>query len=94
MVFVKGDIVGIEPEKYLAYTTFDPNSGIEDVPDNYLTVTYQLTNNDIGTTLSVTQGDFNTVAEGDKRYNDTMGGGGWDSILQAIKNVVEEKHNT
>ena len=56
MVFVKGDIVGIEPEKYLAYTTFDPNSGIEDVPDNYLTVTYQLTNNDIGTTLSVTQG--------------------------------------
>ena len=42
MVFVKGNIVNIEPEKLLAYTTMDPNSEIPDIPENYLTVTYTL----------------------------------------------------
>ena len=89
VVFVKGNIVGIEPEKYLAYTTFDPNSKIQDIPENYLTVAYRLAYQDGGTSLSVTHGDFNTVAEGKKRYQDTMDGGGWESILQAIKNLIE-----
>ena len=91
MIFVKGEVVSIEPEKHLAYTTFDPNSQIEDIPENYLTVTCDLTNENGKTTLSITHGDYNTVADGQKRYEDTMSGGGWDSILVAIKNLVEKQ---
>ena len=43
MIFVKGSVVDIKPERFLAYTVFDPNSTIEDIPENYLTVTYELT---------------------------------------------------
>ncbi len=89
VIFVKGHIVNIEPEKQLIYTTFDPNAGWEDIPENYVNVTYNLTHENGLTTLSVTHGDFATVVEGEKRYNDTMSGGGWDSILQAIRNLVE-----
>src|SRR4051812_31832994 len=54
MVFVKGNIVDIEPEKFLAYSTFDPNSTMEDIPDNYLTVTYKLSSENGQTVLTVT----------------------------------------
>jgi len=36
---VKGLIIMIEPEKILAYSVFDPNSNIEHIPENHLTVT-------------------------------------------------------
>ena len=36
MVFVKGTIVDIKPGKFLAYTTIDPNSTIDDISENYL----------------------------------------------------------
>ena len=40
---VKGSILEIEPEKHLAYTVIDPhNPNIPDIPENYLTVTYDL----------------------------------------------------
>jgi len=39
MVFVKGNIISINPERLLEYTTFHPNSTIEDIPENYTTVT-------------------------------------------------------
>src|SRR4051794_26430314 len=42
MVFVTGKILDIKPEKFLAYTTFDPNSSMKDIPENHLTVTYEL----------------------------------------------------
>ena len=58
MVFVKGNIVTIEPNNILAYTVIDPNSTIEDIPENYLTVTYLLSNENGQTLLTVTQGDY------------------------------------
>lgn len=92
MVFVKGTIVSIEPVKLLAYTTFDPNSTMEDIPQNYLTVTYQLSEQNGQTELTVTQGDYNTVAEGERRYNEAYNGGeGWNPILEEIKKLLETK---
>src|SRR5258706_7835395 len=92
MVFVKGNIVSIEPGKFLAYTTIDPNSTtVEDIPENYLTVTYDLREQDGQTILNVTQGDFSKVADGEKRYEDTYNTGeGWNPILVQIKKLVEE----
>jgi uncharacterized protein YndB with AHSA1/START domain len=90
MIFVKGIILDLKPGKFLAYTTFDPNSAMKDVPENYLTVTYDLSKENGQTILTVTQGDFATVAEGERRYNEAFNGGeGWNPILIAIKKLVE-----
>jgi uncharacterized protein YndB with AHSA1/START domain len=91
MVFVKGSIVSIEPNRFLAYTTFDPNSAaLADMPENYLTVTYTLKNLVDATELTVTQGDYSTVGDGERRYADTMGtGDGWNPILVQIRNLAE-----
>jgi len=91
MVFVKGDIVRIEPGKLLVYTVIDPNNAsIPDVPENYLTVTYALAEDDGKTILTVSQGDFATVAQGQKRYEETYNNGeGWNPILVQIKALAE-----
>ncbi len=90
MVFVKGSIVKIEPGKFLAYTTIDPNSTIDDTAENYLTVTYDLTEENDQTVLTVIQGDYATVAEGERRYAEAYNGGeGWNPILVEIKKLVE-----
>jgi uncharacterized protein YndB with AHSA1/START domain len=91
MVFVKGKIEDIKPEKYLAYTTIDPNSGIADIPENYLTVTYELSVDQGQTILTATQGDYSKVGDGAKRYQETVDGGGWQPILVEIKKLLETK---
>jgi uncharacterized protein YndB with AHSA1/START domain len=88
-VAVKGKIVSIDPGKSLSYTTIDPNSNIEDIPENYLTVTYELESENGNTILTASQGDYAAVAEGGKRYAETIAGGGWDPILVEIKKLVE-----
>lgn len=93
MVFVKGTITEIEPEKFLAYTVIDPNNpAIPDIPENYLTVTYHLSQENGETLLTVTQGDYSRVAEGEKRYKDSYNNGeGWNPILIQIKKLAETK---
>lgn len=90
MIFVKGNIVDIKPERFLAYTVIDPNSTIEDIPENYLTVTYELIPQNGGTLFTVTQGDYSNVAEGERRFKDSSNNGeGWNPILVQIKKLVE-----
>lgn len=90
MIFVKGDIVDIKPPKLLVYTTIDPNSSIDDTSENYLTVTYALSEKNGQTTLTVTQGDYGKVAEGDRRYKEASNNGeGWNPILVEIKKLAE-----
>jgi uncharacterized protein YndB with AHSA1/START domain len=92
MVFVKGQVLTIQPGKHLKYTTIDPNSTIDDVPDNYLWVTYDLIAGNGKTTLTVRQGDYSKVAEGDRRYKEAYNGGeGWNPILVQIKELVERE---
>jgi uncharacterized protein YndB with AHSA1/START domain len=90
MTFVKGSIVEITHFSKLMYTVFDPNSTIEDIPENYLNVTYELLEADGKTTLNVTQGDYNKVAEGERRYQESSNNGeGWNPILVEIKKIAE-----
>ena len=92
MIFVKGIIIDIDPGKFLAYTTLDPNSDIDDVSENYLTVTYRLTEQDEKTVLKVTQGDYAKVADSEKRYAEAYNGGeGWNPILTEIKKLLEAR---
>jgi uncharacterized protein YndB with AHSA1/START domain len=88
-VFVKGTLVKMEAPTLFAYTTFDPNSTYEDIPENHTTVTYTLTEQGGETHLRVTQGDYNLVPDGEKRYNEAVSAGGWSSIMEEIKKVAE-----
>jgi uncharacterized protein YndB with AHSA1/START domain len=88
MVYVKGNIVSIEPPYRLVYTVFDPHSNLEDVAGNYLTMTYELTKRgDRACSLEITQGNFATVANGQKRYEDSNDGD--DSMLLTIRKLAE-----
>lgn len=90
MVFVTGNIVEIQPYELLKYTVIDPNASYPKTPENHLEVTYELTERDGSTTLTVTQDGFEGAAEGEKRYKDVYNNGdGWNPILAAIKDLVE-----
>jgi uncharacterized protein YndB with AHSA1/START domain len=90
MIAVKGNVVSIEPQRSLVYTVIDPNNPkIPDLPENYLTITCKLTEQDGQTILEASQGDYSTVAEGESRYKHTVDGGGWDPILVQIKALCE-----
>jgi uncharacterized protein YndB with AHSA1/START domain len=92
LVAVKGFIKEIQPDKFLAYTVFDPNIGMEDIPENYLLVTYELSARDKQTLLTVTQSGFEKAADGERRYKEASNSGdGWNPILVAIKKLVESK---
>ena len=88
VIYVKGYLVRIVPEQLLQYTVFDPNGKIEDIPANYLTVTYELSFNNGVTTFIISQGDFSKVANGEERYKHTVTGG--DFILQKINELAEK----
>ena len=90
MVFVKGIILEIQPNRILKYTVFDPNASYPDIPENHLNVTYELTEQGERTTLTVLQDGFENAAEGEKRYKDVYNNGeGWNPILVAIKKLIE-----
>lgn len=86
-VLVKGKIIEIIPEKHLVYSTFDPQGGMPDIPENYLSVTYDIDDQNDQTQLTVIQGDFSTVAEGPDRFSDAEKG--WETALPEIKAVAE-----
>ena len=87
-VYVKGNIVSIDPPRHLAYTIFDPNSTIKDIPANYLTMTYALKKSgDHGAVLEITQGDFSVVEDGKTRYEHSLKGD--DFVLDGIKRLAE-----
>jgi len=87
-VYVKGKIVSVSAPHCLVYTMIDPNSDIADIPENYLTMTYTLSERGgNGSRLEIVQGDFSRVANGENRYQDTLAGG--DAILPAIKALAE-----
>jgi len=86
-VYVKGSIVNIEPQKLLQFTTFDPNSKLPDIASNYVTVTYKLSSENGKTKLTVTDGDFAKVDDGEKRFQESIGG--WEATLPKLKETVE-----
>ena len=89
IVFVTGRVVTFEPHSLLAYTTFDPNGGLADVPSNHLTMTCRLTPMATGTRLELAQGDFAKVENGQARYADATKGG--DGLLEKMKQVAERR---
>jgi uncharacterized protein YndB with AHSA1/START domain len=79
----KGIILKIEPEKMLQYTHFSPLSGAPDVPENYHTLTYELSEQ--GGHTNVTLSQDNNETEEDLKHSQQM----WDSMLAGMKKLLE-----
>lgn len=80
----KGTVLDVKPLRLLRYTHWSPMGGSEDRPENYHTVTYELSGEDGKTTLTLTQDNNPTQEEADK-----MAANNWAPVLQGLKNAAE-----
>ncbi len=81
----KGEVLAVEPHRLLRMTYWSPMGGTEDEPENYHTVTYELTERD-GTTVLTVEQDNNASQE----EADSMAENNWGPVLEGIKRVAEE----
>ncbi len=80
----KGVVLDFEPRKLLKLTHYSPLSGKPDVPENYHTVTYAVSERDDNSTLTITQENNHDQAEVDESKKT------WTTILEGLKKVVED----
>lgn len=78
-----GEIVTVEPARVLRFTHFSPLTGQPDVPENYHTVTFELTPWEGGTDLTVHQ--TNAASEEEREHS----AANWSSVLNTVKQVSE-----
>ncbi len=79
----KGVILRFEPEQTLQYSHFSPLSGVPDLPENYHTVTIELSPDGNQTDATLTQ-DHNASEEERKHSEEN-----WRMMLTALKRFVE-----
>ena len=91
VVYVSGVLKTYEPETKMTYTVIDPNADYPQTAENHLLVEYALTERDGKTLMEVTQSGYETVAEGQERYDEAVAGGGWSGVLETIKEMAERK---
>lgn len=80
----KGVILQFKPERTIQYSHFSPLSGLPDKPENYHTVTIELSDENDQTRVSLTQ-DKNATEEqrADSEKN-------WGMMLAALKKFLEQ----
>lgn len=78
-----GTVLEVKPYELISYSLFAPRPGIEDIPENYFTMIYNLQPFNNGTALTITQVDNrqtqNAAAETEED----------NTILLALKEIVE-----
>ena len=87
MVVVNGIIKEVDVDNRLVHTLFPTGSAMEDIPENYLDIEYNISSDGSTTTLNIIQSGFESVADGEQRYKDSISG--WDIILDMIKKLAE-----
>lgn len=80
----RGQILEMEPEKLLVSTHWSPLSGVPDSPENYHTVTYNLTAKDGSTEVTITQN--NNASEEEKAHSEEN----WKQVLEGMKKLLEK----
>ncbi len=81
----KGKILAIEPGRTLRISHYSSLSGAPDNPENYHTLTYQLSEEGQATRIALTQ-DKNASEEERAQASET-----WEKMLASLKDVVEGK---
>ena len=89
ITYVKGNLIELDPKKRMVYTVIDPSGDYPDIPENYLSVSYDLIPEGDAIRFRISQGDYSKVADGEKRYKDSAEAGGWQSVLEKIKEMAE-----
>jgi uncharacterized protein YndB with AHSA1/START domain len=84
----KGEILKCEPERLLQYTHFSPLTGLPDKPENYHTVTIQLTARGEQTQVELAQD--NNATEEERAHSQEN----WETMLDGLKKVVERQPST
>ena len=80
----KGVILAIEPDQKLQYSHFSPLAGQPEKPENYHTVTFNLSDSGNKTEVSLTQD--NNSDEKERKESE----GNWGSMLDSLKKYVEK----
>ena len=78
-IIVKGQSV--------SFTMFDPNMGIQDIPENYVNLTYELIKLEKGALLKIKQGDFSGAENAEKRYQESEAG--WEMVIPLMKDIID-----
>ncbi|HEY8690757.1 MAG TPA: SRPBCC family protein [Chitinophagaceae bacterium] len=78
----KGTILDIIPQKLFKYSYWSSMSGIEDKPENYVNVAYELSGNNDTTTLTVTQ--ENIPDEKTKEHSEEN----WRKVIGDLKKLL------
>lgn len=79
----KGKVLQIEKEKLLVSTFWSSLSALADIPENYKTVRHELSAENNGTRLTITQDNNNSQEEADHS------GQNWKAVLAEMKKLVE-----
>lgn len=82
----KGEILQLVTNKKLQYSHFSPLSGLEDIPENYHTVSIILSEEDNGTLVTLLQD--NNKNEETKEHSEKN----WKMMLSNLKKVLEENN--
>ena len=80
----KGVVLDLKPNKLISFTYWSSMSGKEDRPENYATVTYELSDDDNHTAVSVTQS--NVEDEKTKQHSEQN----WSMVLENLKKLLEK----
>lgn len=88
-VCVTGNITDIEPNRRVHFTVFDVGwERPENVDEKTDGITYMLSEHDGRTLLSVSQGDFGKIEDGQKYHDLTAQV--WDKVLPTVKDLAEK----
>jgi uncharacterized protein YndB with AHSA1/START domain len=79
----KGKVLQVEPGKLLVSTFWSALSGLPDVPENYQTVSYELSTETGGTRLTISQDNNATQADADHSAHN------WNMVLEGMKKLLE-----
>jgi uncharacterized protein YndB with AHSA1/START domain len=80
----KGTILDVQPGRRLQYSHFSPLSGMPDAPENYHTVTIELSPDGARTRLVLTQD--NNATEEERGHSQAN----WEAMLGGMKRYLEE----
>ncbi|MBS1524112.1 MAG: SRPBCC domain-containing protein [Bacteroidetes bacterium] len=79
----KGEILAIDPGRYVKYSYWSSMGGAEDKPENYVTVSYDLAESNGKTTLTI--GQENIKNEEAKKHSEDN----WQWVFGKMKEMIE-----
>jgi uncharacterized protein YndB with AHSA1/START domain len=80
----KGTILELVPNKLMKATYWSSFAGKPDIPENYNTITYELSQNGAETTLTITQDNNPGKASADHSAEN------WSKVLATMKDLLEK----